>query len=545
MADEMDVVDMPDIDEPAGLRDSQRARFREIVSILVRSDLVKGVTPARLRGVIEELGPTYVKIGQIMSMRPDMIPREYCEEFTKLRTDVIPMSADEVHQALLDNYGDRLDSIFDHIDDKPLGSASIAQAHSGVLKTGEKVVLKIERPGIYETMRDDFAMLRHAATALKFARAGNPTVVDFATVLDEMWEVAQEEMNFLIEARNNAEFAQDNAEEERIEVPKIYEEFTTARVLVMEFIDGISVGDIEALDKAGYDRSDLADVLTRNFVKQVCEDGFFHADPHPGNIWVRDNDIVWIDLGMMGRLSNRDRAAINDSIEAVINQDVSALEDVVLSIGIYKGKIDHSKLYSDIDIFLSKYGSLDLEGLNLGSLVTELMDIASSNGIQVPSSFSMFARSIATIEGTVTVLDPKISLAAILGEHVVNAKFGDIDLVDVALEKGRKLYNSGSKAVEIPGLTTDLLKMALRGRTKVNMETTVSPELKRLSQELVDRLVGGLIISAFLIGSSFLCTTDMKPQFLGIPLLGVIGFIVALILAAMAMWDTHKHRRGR
>jgi len=529
------------VEVPSGLRESQAARFREIAAIIVRNELVKGLTPQKVRQTLEDLGPTYVKIGQIMSMRPDMIPKEYCREFQQLRSDVAPMSAEDVHLQLTSTYGVHLKDTFSEFDEEPIGSASIAQAHRAVLVGGEKVVLKIQRPGIYDMMSDDIAMLRRLAHALKPAMAAGP--VDFERMLDEMWQVAQEEMDFLVEAHNNERFADFNRDDPRITCPKIYDSLTTSKILVMEYVDGISVGDVEHLDAAGYDRSELGAVLVSNYIKQVTEDGFFHADPHPGNVWVRDGRIVWIDMGMMGHLSTKERRCVNDAILAVVDHDVNALKEIVLTLGIYSGDINHPRLYGDIDTFLTKYGTLDMEGFNLGAAVAELMDLAMSNGIQMPASMSMFARGVATLEGTVSVLCPTLSLKDVMQGSVEKSLLDNFDLGDFVRDKARKLYSSSSKAVELPGLATDLLKMTLQGRTKVSMDIDITGDSKGIINDWVNRIVAGLVVSAFLIGSSFLCTTDMNPRILGVPALGVLGFLVALFLAAGVLFDSRRRKR--
>lgn len=529
-----------EIEVPSDIGESQAARFREITAILIKNDLVHGLTPQKVRQTIEDLGPTFVKIGQVMSTRPDMIPKEYCKELAQLRTDVAPMTRDELYQQLTATYGDHLKSIFSQIDEEPIGSASIAQANTAILKTGEKVVLKVQRPGIYETMSEDIALLRRGARALQLAAVSSP--VNFVTMLDELWEVTQEEMDFLVEAHNNERFTELNKGEERITCPHIYDQWTTSKILVMEYIDGISVGQVEKLDAAGYNREDLANLLVSNYIKQVIEDGFFHADPHAGNIWVRGGDIVWIDMGMMGHLTGKERKGVTQAIMAVVNHDVSSLKEVVLALGVYSGDINHPKLYGDIDTFLTKYGSMDLEGLDIEAAVTELVDLARGNGIQMPSSMSMFARGVATLEGTVTDLCPTVSLASIMGESVEHSVMDNFDVKGFVGDKARKLYNSTSKAVEMPGLATDLLKMTLRGRTRVNMHMEFSDTFRDSLNEWVNRFVAGLIVSAFLIGSSFLCTTGMDPKILGVPALGVIGFMVAVILALGVLYDSRRNR---
>lgn len=517
-------------------------RFREIVKVLMDHDIMKGLTPSKLCDIFMDLGPTYVKIGQIMSMRPDMLPQEYCDELAKLRSEVTPMSIDEVRAALVDTYGDQLKGIFDHIDAKPLGSASIAQAHSAQLLDGQKVVLKIQRPGVYKKMKEDISMLRRATRLLKLAPGTVVAdVVDFQGFIDEMWVVAQEEMDFLVEAKHTDEFANLNASEERIQVPRIYHEYTASKVLMMEYIDGCSVEYPDKLRELGYDCDELGTILLENYVKQITSDGFFHADPHPGNIWVRDGDIVWIDLGMMGHLSVRDRGLVNDAIVAVAEGNVSALKEVVLSLGIYNEPIDHSTLYADVELFLNHYSTSDIGELNLADIFQELLGIAKRHGISMPSSVSMLARGIATIEGTLSKLSPDVSMVDVLKREVLSSKFENFSPLEKSFDISRKIYRSTSKVTEIPGLSTDLMKMLMRGQTKVNMELSANDEFKGVIRNSIDKLVVALVIAAFLIGSSFLCTTNMEPKILGVPALGFFGFVIALVLGVWVVIDMNRH----
>ena len=542
--DSVTLADGTTVEVPKNMKTSQRRRFKEIVTIIAKSGITRGITPAGVRSLIEQLGPTYVKIGQIMSMRPDIIPKEYCAELSKLRTDVDPLPFDTIRQVLEETYGGRIENTFEKVDPEPLGSASIAQAHSAYLKGGDHVVLKIQRPGIYETMAEDISILRNVAKTMKFVAGDGP--FDFPTILDEMWVVAQEEMDFLVEAKHAEQFAEYNADETRVSCPKIYDELSTSKVLCMEFIDGISVGDTDKLDAAGYDRDDLGMVFLRNYVKQALVDGFFHADPHPGNVWVRDNTIVWIDLGMMGHLSTKERGCISDIMQSVVTRDVSKLKEAVLTLGVYRpDDIDHPKLYSDLDTYLTRYGKLDMESVNMGTALSDLIELARSNRISMPSSISMFARGSATAEGTLETLSPKLNILKVLTDEVEKSTIEDFDLKSFLVDRTRELYSSSTKAVEIPGLASDLLKMTLRGRTKINMETRASESLTSLVHEVVDKTVGGLLVAAFLIGSSFLCTTDMNPKILGVPALGVIGFIVAVVLGVLIFWDASSRRKRR
>ena len=267
-----------------------KSRLREMTAVLHKHGITRGVTPEKLRLILEDLGPTYIKIGQIMSMHSDILPKRYCEELMRLRSEVAPMPFEEVEEILQDSYGMDWREIFQSIEETPLGSASIAQAHKAVLKDGRPVVMKIQRRGIYETMARDIVLLKRAVKVLPPVSLKD--MVDLDMVLDELWAVTREEMNFLTEAANMEEFARKNQDVSFVGVPILYQEYTTPHVLVMEYIDGFSIDDKETLLAEGYDLKEVGSKLVDNYIKQVIEDGFFHADPHPGNLRIRDGKII-------------------------------------------------------------------------------------------------------------------------------------------------------------------------------------------------------------------------------------------------------------
>ena len=284
-------------------KETNGTRLKEIISVIHKHQIARGVTPEKLRLILEDLGPTYIKLGQIMSMRSDIFPKKICDEFMRLRSEVTPMPFEEVREVIEHAYGTSLEEVFAEFQETPIGSASIAQVHKAKLKSGETVVVKVQRQGIYETMSRDIAFLHRAVKLMPPINMAG--LVDMNQVLDEMWVVAQEEMNFLAEAANMEEFARLNKDVAFVTSPMLYREYTTTQVLVMEYIDGIGVDEKDKLLEAGYDLDEIGTKMADNYVKQIMEDGFFHADPHPGNMRIRDGKIVWIDMGMMGRFSKR------------------------------------------------------------------------------------------------------------------------------------------------------------------------------------------------------------------------------------------------
>lgn len=511
-------------------------RLKEISKILVKHDIVHGVNPKKLRAIIEDLGPTFVKLGQIMSMRTDMLPSSYCEELSKLREDVKPMTKEEIEEVLTTAYGLNPYDNFEIFYDKPLGSASMAQVHKAILKNGDVVVVKIQRTGIADIMSRDISLLRKASSLLSFANVGGGAL-DFNTILDEMWNVSQEEMDFLHEVRNAEEFYKLNSDTLFVTCPKVYPGLSTAQVMVMEFIDGIQIDDINNLKRKGYDLKKIGNYLAQNYGKQILEDGFFHADPHPGNIKIRDGEIVWIDMGMMGRLSIRDRQLFRKAVIAIAEKDASDIKDILLTMGRYKGRINHPRLLEDIDELLIKYVNADMASINLGELFESILNVANSHNITIPKGVSMFSRGVVTIQGVVLLLNPDISIIDIISMQMSKSIFDDFDIFN----ETKSLFLSSRKVVDIPNYISDLVKMTVRGQSKINIELIGSEEPLRRIDKMVNKIIICILISALLISSSLLCGVRLEIKELAIPFIGIIGFCIACILGAWLLYDIiHK-----
>ena len=534
-----DNIDNKEEKLPRGYR---RKRLGEIMSILNRHEITKGLTPEKLRLIIEDLGPTFVKFGQIISMRSDLLPEAYCKELEKLRSDVKPMSFAIIKKQIETEYGDSMWSLFSKFDKKPLGSASIAQVHHAILKNGDEVVVKVQRPGIYEVMAMDIGLLHRAISLIKITGIISDAL-DLNMLLDEMWFAARQEMDFLIEARHADQFADYNEDISYVACPKMYHQYSTSKMLVMEYVNGISVGDLDALRAAKVNLNTLADNMAENYIKQVIDDAFFHADPHPGNIIIRDGVIVWIDTGMMGTLSRKDSNALKNMISAVATQNAQTLKNALLEIGDYSEPIDHIRMYADVDNFLSRYGNIDLESIELGTFLTDLLGLASDHHISVPKGISMFMRSCITIESVIALLNPHANLVSILMKHLYRNELKNLDLKATLFDFGRNLYTGAQATLEIPSYVISLIRTVLHGDTNINIKLSDYNNLMRKIDLLVSRIVTALIIVGLLIGSSFIATTNMKPEILDIPALGLIGFVFAMGLAFYLIFNIFMTKR--
>lgn len=507
---------------------SSRGRLREITAVLRKNSITRGITPEKLRQILEDLGPTYIKLGQIMSSRSDILPQKYCDELMHLRSDVPAMAFSQVEQVMNESFGYSWKKIFRSIEPDPLGSASIAQVHRAVLRSGEKVVVKVQRQGIYETLSRDIGLLRRAVKFLPPMAVKD--LVDLDLVLAELWKVSQEEMNFLMEASNMEEFADKNSDIVFVEVPHLYREYTTTKVLVMEYVEGFAIDDKEDLLANGYDLGEIGTKFADNFMKQVIEDGFFHADPHPGNVMIRDGKIVWIDMGMMGRLTNRDREFISNAVEGVALNDIGKIQDSVLAIGEFRGKPDQSQLYSDLQALMSQYGTVDFGSIDISVLTKDLMETMKNNQIVMPHGLTLLARGLTHVEGILSNISPDINMVQIASARLKRQLLQEENLKKELKSAFKSTLRSLRRAVDIPSLAADILQGHMKGQTKVNLDLHVSDDLAQLLRRLIRNIVMGLWVMALLISSSIICTTDMKPKILGIPALGAFGYLIAFII---------------
>ena len=497
-------------------KEENSERFREIKDVLRKNQITRGVTPEKLRMILEELGPTYIKLGQIMSLHSDFLPKAYCDELLKLNSDVTPMPFDDVEDVINHSYGQDWRELFQFIEEAPLGSASIAQVHRARLKNGEEVIIKVERKGIYDTMARDIGLL-HRLVKLIPPVGDFKNLVDLDMVLDELWSVAQEEMDFLKEAANMDEFSRNNASVQYVTTPKLYHEYSTGHVLVMEYIDGYSLDDVESLQNAGYDMDEIGTKFVNNFIKQVMDDGFFHADPHPGNVKIRDGKIVWIDMGMMGRLSEKDRHTMIKGIRGIALHDISMVENSVLEIGEFRGKPDRERLYQDLKKFIADYGTTSMGSLDVAAAIAGLVEIMKQNRISLPHGVSMLCRGLTHIQGVLAVISPDINMMQIAVNRYTEDFLKNINWKSEFQKQARIVYRSVNKGVEIPGLVTDILKEHLEGQSVVNIDLHSSEDLTNVISAAIRNIVVGLCVAALLIASSVICTTDMTPKILGIP----------------------------
>lgn len=511
----------------------RRVRIGQIFSLLRKYEVWHNLTPVRLRRLLEELGPMFVKMGQILANRSEILPQPYCDELRHLRTEVDPVPYSVIVDCLEAEYGQKLGEIFDAVDPNPLGSASLAQVHRARLVTGEDVAVKIQRPGAQQIMAQDIdimrSIVRHASRFIK-----TDQFVDLRAVVEELWRSFREETNFLMEARNLTDFRAFHERVRGISCPRSYPEFCTEHIVVMDYIDGISIADPTALVDAGYNLEHLGAKIVEDYSTQVLDDGFFHADPHAGNIIVKDGVIYFIDLGMVGRMSSHDRVIVKDIIYSVAEGDVPKLKDSLMRFAVTRGnsaELDHTAFLSDLDFIVADFAGLDLRDLDIGEFLTSLVNLARKNDVELPAVVTMFTRGMVTLEGLLSEYMPEVNMVSIISAHIQHEKSSFTRARETAEALGAQSLRAVKgqlEAAEHLGLAS---RMLTRGQLKINAQVLGSDAVLRRLGQIMDRLSMSIVIAGLFIGSSVVYYAKIQPVIFGIPVIGFLGYLSALVLA--------------
>jgi len=488
--------------------------------------------PIRVRLALEELGPTFIKLGQILSTRPDLIPAQYIKELQKLQDEVPPFEYTQVEQLIKKELGADVSEIFKSFEQKTFAAASLGQVHHAILEDDNKlVVVKVQRPNIEKIIETDLDILFHLAR-LTERHIPASRLYDPVGIVEEFARVIRSELDYGTEGRNAEKFRKNFQDDETIYTPKIYWEFSSKRILTMEFIQGIKINNLKELDKAGYNRKKIAENGAKAFMKQILIDGFFHADPHPGNMLVMENEIIgFMDFGMMGRLDEEIREKGVDLFIAILEGNLNKIINEMLNLGITSQEIDTRSLKIDIREMLDQYYNKSLKEIKLGELINQLVNIAIKYHIRMPVEFALLGKSLLNIEGIGLELDPDFNLAEVAkpyAQNLILERKSPQRLILKLLNDLAELYNN--LIILIPRQLSKTLKKMEEGVFKLEFQHRGLENLITALDRSTNRLSYSLILAAIIIGSSLIMQTDKGPHFMGFPVIGVLGFIIAAIL---------------
>ena len=541
-----DTADLEKLEKKKG---KKRGRGLEILGVFAKHNFyANGLTPVELRSTLEDLGPTYVKIGQIMSSRLDLLPESYCKELEKLRQNVQELDPKLARAVIEQETGKKISEIYSEFQDKPLGSASVGQAHYGVLKDGRRVVTKVQRPFIADMMREDFVMLKKLAKGVSTVGGSSDdddNEMDLVEVIEEFEKVTEEELDFRVEAGNTRYFKENVIEDEsKITCPDVIEELTTERIFTMSYVDGYSISKKDKIIEDGFDPEQIGRSIVDSYVHQVLDVGTFHADPHQGNIMVQRGSGVpeWIDFGMIGHITDGDIKVIQQLVLAVLEKDVETIASAIMGLGATSLKTNRDRLISDLDIFMDQYVNVtSIEDLDISLLFEEICTLADKHHVKMPGRFTMLVRSLATIEGVIEQLCPALNLFEIISAKMMDRAKQSFNLEQELLSVGKDALEISKKAAKIPAQVSDVLKGVARGRTKINLELTGYEELLKKGGDSIRNIVLSIFACVLFIGSCILTLADITPKAPGgMPAISGIGLIISVGLAIYTIKNIGK-----
>jgi ubiquinone biosynthesis protein len=498
-----------------------------------KTDHLNVSKPVRVRMILEELGPTYVKLGQLLSMRHDIIPLEYATEFAKLQDDVPQFDFEEVEEIIREELGHSIEELFDSFNKKPLACASIGQVHRAKIKNGDNVVVKVQRPGIKQIIESDldimYSMAKLVNEHIPEARLYRPT-----EIVDELSRSILEEIDYTQEGWNTDRFAYNFRDNQQIHIPKVYWNYTNKRVLTLEYIDGIKASRVDLLDKQGLDRSKTSLVVGEAFMQQVFDDGFFHADLHPGNILImKDGTVAFLDFGMTGHLSSEMCDMFLDGLTALVNGDTSLLVEISRDMGCIDHHVDTRSLKADIDYFRSKYYGRAQKNLDASVTIEEFIGILREHQIVIPHNVALLVRGMVAVEGFGLIINPDFNLTELIEPYAKKEIKERYQPQNLARRTCSSILSWSRLLQKAPTKISHILDNAENGSLNIKFE---SEEGSRLISEIniaSNRLSFSLIVSAIIVASSLITQTNMKPSLWGVPLLGTLGFLVASVFG---MW---------
>ncbi len=493
--------------------------------------------PERLRMAFEELGPTFIKLGQLFASRPDLVGINVANEFKKLQDRVSPFSVERAYEIIETELGSPVDKIFKSFNPEPLAAASIAQVHEAVLMDGKEVIVKIRRPGIKQQIMLDIMILQ-AIAKIALKHISEIRYFDPLGLVEEFANSITKELDFKREAANCLIFRENFKNNEKLYIPKIYKEFTTEKILVMEKINGIRIDNKEMLKKSGYNLKNVLNTLIESYFIQIFEHGFFHADPHPGNIFVIDDErVALIDFGIVGRIDDEFKESYANVALSIINKDTDKLIKEYMKLGIIPEeetpeKIER-KLKKDIEDVLLPIYSFSLDKINIAESVEAVIEVSIKYGLKFPSELFLINKILFMIEGLTRELQPDIHVIEFIKPHAQKLSIKRIS-PEFYFEKLKNFKTEIGEAVHIiPLQLKTLLRKAVRDDITVKMFHVNLPEFIKDIDKASNKIAFSLIVSAMILSSAIMHAAEVKPLFHGISLFGLITGAVAFFLG---MW---------
>ncbi|WP_230971312.1 ABC1 kinase family protein [Nitrogeniibacter aestuarii] len=500
--------------------------------------------PARVRRALEELGPSFVKLGQVLATRVDLFPPEWIDELSKLQDEAPPLPFEQLRAQLEEDLGAPPEDIFTGFDTTALAAASLAQVHRARLPDGTPVILKIRRPGIRPVIEADIRLMERLA---EIVDADSPDLRRYRPkeVVRQFVLSLRRELDFAAEARNAERVARNLEDREDIVIPRVYWEWTCERLNVQDYVDGVSGREVRLLPAAGLSAKLLAERGATAVLTMILQDGFFHADPHPGNVYyLKDNRIAFIDFGMVGRLSENRRYQVAQVLNALVSQDAPVVADVLLDwSGDSDTHVNEEALRTEIDAFVDQYRGVPLERLDVTAMLSDVVTILREHGLALPPDLVLLVKAFITLEGLGRQLDPAFDMASEAAPYLQQALLTHMAPKAVAKRGWRTLSNTVSLLTDLPRDLRQLIKSAQRGKMQIQVDV---PPLDRFTERMdkaSNRVALAILTAAMIVGSSIVISVEKEPLLAGFPPLGVSGFVLALIGAVVVVFSIIRSGR--
>jgi ubiquinone biosynthesis protein len=489
--------------------------------------------PQRLRMAFEELGPTYIKLGQILSTRPDLIPMDYIQELSKLQDDVPAFPFKKVCKVVESEFGRPPEELFDSLEEKPLASASIGQVHRAILKDGEAVAVKFQRPGIRKIIEIDLEIMLHLATLAEH-HIEELVLHRPVKIVDEFSRTLEKEIDYKIEATSMERCARQFLDDPDVYIPKVYREVTTSRVLTAEFVEGIKISDIDRLESAGLDRKVIIARGADLVLKQVFEYGFFHADPHPGNIFALPNNVIClIDFGMVGVVDRQTRDDFVDLLDSIVHQNEIQASEVLLKLTYWDEEPDRRLLEREVADFMGRHLYKPLKEIELGKLLQQMLEVAGDFQLRIPPDLFLMMKALSTVEGVGRMLDPDFDMIDRATPFITNVKLARYKperIVEDVFDLSAKLLQFLQK---FPKELLDITQIIRQQKLSLKIEHRGLETMLVTHDRISNRISFSILIAALIIGSALIVISETPPLIYGISLIGIILFFAA---AMMGIW---------
>ncbi|MGQ0655278.1 MAG: ABC1 kinase family protein [Betaproteobacteria bacterium] len=489
----------------------------------------------RMRLALEELGPTFVKLGQVMATRVDLFPANWIAELEKLHAHVPAAPFDELLPELRRSLGRSPFEVFRDIETTASAAASIAQVHRAKLEDGTPVVLKVRRPGVREKIEADLRLLRHVAhlidSEIPEARRYRP-----GEIAEQFAKALEREADFGTETRNIERFAKNFAGDPHVVIPRIFPQYTSDTLLVQERVEAVPGSDLAALDAAGLDRKLLAARGAEAFLKMILIDGFFHADPHPGNVfYLPGNRIVVIDFGMVGRLSAQRRRQIVDLLAGLSRMEEEPMLDVLLD---WSGDayVDEPKLAADVNELAFDYEGMALKDIRIGTAIRRFAAIVREHSIVLPADLSLMFKALITLEGLGRLYDEEFRITDHLSPLLKEALRSRYQPAELARRSSGALSDFFNVATGVPRDIARLLRDARRGKARIDLDLKRLDHFGRQLDRTLDRATVGIMTASLVIGSAIVMTVQEGPTLLGINVLTALGFVGYVVAFCNSVW---------